>query len=156
MSSDSALEPKRRVRRGRRAVVLVTLVGLVIALAAACDPAPGTGRIRLSGAVVGTDWDGTVGCFGAGHIPASDDYGSWEWDGEGDGQRVEVLIANYLVWYRARLTIGTHTYWAGSPFEDDGSRFTIADGVGHWRATMSDSSAPPNTVDVVLTFTCPA
>ena len=154
-SSDTAVGRKRRVRRHRRAIVLATLVALVIALAAACDPAPGTGRIRLSGAVVGTDWDGTVGCFGPGHIPASDDYGSWEWDGEVDGQPVEVLIANYLLWYRARLTIGSDTYWAGLPFEDDGSRFTIAEGVGRWRATMSDSTSPPSTVDVVLTFTCP-
>jgi hypothetical protein len=135
-------------------VAVAGVLAVVMALAVACTPPPGAGRIRLSGVVNGSASGGTAECFGPGEN--GDHYGLWTWSGEVDGHVIDVNAADLGTMKAATLFVDDTDFY-GAADTSEGWSFSVEDGVARLHAlTVPLGNQTGPGIDVTLTLTCPA
>ena len=146
--------PTTRRRRISRLALAATLSVAIAGALAACNPAPGEGRIRLQGGVVGRASGPVAQCHGPGHY--ADEYGSWEWAGEVNGESVNLQVVDIGSYVIAFLKVES-LEWYGASTASEGWSFTVLDGVARIHAVFEPWTPTPDAplVEATLVLTCP-
>jgi len=150
--SPSPRAARLRDRRGRRLGLAAAVVVVAGGLFAACAPAPGEARVRLSGDVDGSGSGPTTTCEG--FNPSWLYNAAWHWTGVVDGASTSVNVYLFGLDHVVVVDRGTRS-WDGYPEQDavqqSGDSLRVEVELRDQRVT---ENTPP-TMRLTIALTCP-